>query len=95
MAASKQAQLGIEHRVEVWKQCLTCKQTFTGAMRIGLAEAWRSRVVGPADIGERLDMESNLAQSLLDQGSTRRRRQCCASCVTWSCACLAPSILAR
>jgi tetratricopeptide (TPR) repeat protein len=70
VAASKQSQLdGIENRNEVWSECQTCKQTFTGAMRMGLAEAWRSQVVRlAAGIGERLDMEGNLASSLLDNG---------------------------
>jgi hypothetical protein len=49
--------------------CQTCKQEFTGAMRTGLATAWRSRVAGlAAESPERLTAESNLAQSLLQQG---------------------------
>jgi hypothetical protein len=65
LAASQQAHLG----ALAWKQCQTCEQDFTGAMRIGLAEAWRSRVAGQAaESGERLDAEGNLAESLLHQG---------------------------
>ena len=64
-AASQQAQRGSD----VWQQCQTCKQDYTGAMQTGLAEAWRSRVAGQAaENTERLLAENNLAVSLLDQG---------------------------
>ena len=65
LAASQQ-----EHRgTGVWQQCQTCKQDFTGAMQIGLAEAWRSRVAGqPAESLDRLAAESHLANALLHQG---------------------------
>ena len=43
-AASQQAQRGSD----VWRQCQTCKQDYTGAMQTGLAEAWWSRVAGQA-----------------------------------------------
>ena len=65
LAASQQPHRGDE----VWNTCQTCTQGFTGAMRTGLAEAWRSRVVGQAaESAERLDAESHLASSLLHQG---------------------------
>jgi hypothetical protein len=48
-AASQQAQRGND----VWRQCQTCKQDYTGAMRTGLAEAWRSRVAGQAAESDR------------------------------------------
>ena len=52
-----------------WGQCRMCNQNFTGAMRMGLAEAWRSRVAGqPAESMERLAAESNLATALFYQG---------------------------
>ena len=64
-AASQQARRGIG----VWQQCQTCKQDYTGAMRAGLAEAWRSRVAGQAaENDERLAAEYNLASSLMEQG---------------------------
>ena len=64
-AASQQAQRGSG----VWRECQTCKQGYTGAMRVGLAEAWRSRVAGQAaESDERLEAEYILASSLLLQG---------------------------
>jgi hypothetical protein len=64
-AASQQAQRGNE----VWWNCQTCKQDYTGATRAGLAEAWRSRVAGQAaESTKRLAAEHNLANSLLHQG---------------------------
>ncbi len=66
-AASQQAQRGSS----VWRQCQTCKQDYTGAMQMGLAEAWRSRVAGQAvESAERFGAESNLAVSLLHQGKS-------------------------
>ena len=63
-AASQQAQRGSG----VWRECQTCKQGYTGTMQTGLAEAWRSRVAGQAaESAERLQAESNLAVSLLNQ----------------------------
>jgi hypothetical protein len=65
LAASQQPHRGNE----VWRTCQTCKQGFTGAMRTGLAETWRSRVAGlAAESPERLSAEGNLAHSLLRQG---------------------------
>ena len=64
-ATSQQAQRGSD----VWRQCQTCKQDYTGAMQTGLAEAWRSRVAGQAaENTERLAAESNQAFSLMQQG---------------------------
>ena len=61
-AASQQAQRGSD----VWQKCQTCKQYFTGAMRSGLAEAWRSRVAGQAaENTEWLEAESYVAVPLL------------------------------
>ncbi len=65
LAASQQAHRGRE----VWRRCRTCEQDFMGAMRTGLAEAWRSRVANQAaESLERLAAEGNLAVSLLHQG---------------------------
>jgi hypothetical protein len=64
-ATSQQAQRGSD----VWRECQTCKQRYTGAMQTGLAEAWRSRVAGQAaESTELLEAESNLACSLVHQG---------------------------
>jgi hypothetical protein len=65
-AASQQAHRGDA----VWQQCQTCKQEFTGAMQMGLAEAWRLRVAGQGS-GERRTACSggqSGARSLLGQG---------------------------
>jgi hypothetical protein len=44
-AVSQQA-----HRCnKVWRECQTCEQWFTGAMRTGLGEAWWSRVCHEAE----------------------------------------------
>ena len=65
LAASQQAHRGNL----VWWRCQTCEQDFTGAMQVGLAEAWRSRVSGQsAESRERLDAEGNLADALLHHG---------------------------
>jgi tetratricopeptide (TPR) repeat protein len=64
-ATSQQPQQGID----VWRRCQTCTQYYTGAMQMGLAEAWRSRVAGQAaENTERLLAEGNLATSLVQQG---------------------------
>jgi hypothetical protein len=64
-AASQRAQRGSD----VWQKCQTCKQGYTGAMQMGLAEAWRSRVAGQAaESDERFGAEYNLANSLVHQG---------------------------
>jgi hypothetical protein len=64
-ATSQQAQRGIK----AWWQCQACKQGFTGAMRTGLAEAWRSRVAGGAvESTERLAAEAYRSHSLSGQG---------------------------
>ncbi len=65
LAASQQAHRG----ASVWRQWRTCEQDFTGAMEIGLAEAWWSRVAGlAAESLERLAAEANLAKALVHQG---------------------------
>ena len=65
LAASQQAHRGNL----VWWRCQTCEQDFTGAMQIGLAEAWRSRVAGQAaESRERINAEGNLANTLFNQG---------------------------
>ena len=52
-----------------WWTCQTCEQEFTGAMRIGLANAWWSQVRDRAEEDrERLAAASNLATSLYSQG---------------------------
>ncbi len=56
-AVSQQAHRGFE----VWRQCQTCGQDFTGAMRTGLGEAWWSRVcVQAEESAERLGAAHNL-----------------------------------
>ena len=48
---------------KVWKQCQTCEQDFTGAMRTGLGEARWSRVCDQAEeSNERLFAGANLAE---------------------------------
>ena len=52
-----------------WFTCQTCEQVFTGAMYIGLANAWWSQVRDRAEEDpERLEAASNLATSLDSQG---------------------------
>ena len=52
-----------------WFTCQTCEQVFTGAMCIGLANAWWSQVRDRAEEDpERLADRSNLATSLYRQG---------------------------
>ena len=52
-----------------WFTCQTCEQEFTGAMRIGLANAWWSKVRDRAEEDpERLAAAHNLALSLSSQG---------------------------
>ena len=54
----------------VWRQCQTCKQHFTGPMRTGLADAWRSRVADQAaESDERLAAERNLTKALRSEGN--------------------------
>ena len=77
-AVSQQAQRGID----VWRECQTCKQHYTGAMQRGLAEAWRSRVAGQAaESAERIAAENYLAMSLLHQGMPWRRSRCFEDCM--------------
>jgi tetratricopeptide (TPR) repeat protein len=55
--------------VEWWWTCQTCKQHFTGEMRVGLAAAWCYKVRDLAeDDGERLSAVGNLAAALSRQG---------------------------
>ena len=52
-----------------WWTCQTCEQEFTGAMRIGLANAWWSQVRDrDEEDPERLEAAHNLARSLDSQG---------------------------
>ena len=52
-----------------WFTCQTCKQEFTGAMCIALANAWWSQVRDrDEEDPERFEAASNLALSLSDQG---------------------------
>ena len=70
-AASQLAQRrpATPRRSDAWRECQTCKQDYTGPMQTGLAEAWRLRVAGQAaESAERIEAESNLAVSLLQQG---------------------------
>jgi len=62
-AVFKQAEGG----TELWTYCQTCKQEFTGATRLGLAEAWWSRVCRePDENPARLLAAQNLASCCLD-----------------------------
>jgi hypothetical protein len=48
---------------EVWWECQTCKQDFTGMVRTRLGEVWMSRVCDRAEENlERLDAAHNLAE---------------------------------
>ena len=61
VAASQAAHRG----TIAWRQCQTCKQDFTGAMQIGLAEALRSWSRDKAeDSDERMVASQNVAYSL-------------------------------
>ena len=52
-----------------WRRCQTCKQDYTGAMQVALADAWWSRARDQAEQSpERLDAACNLANSLYAQG---------------------------
>jgi tetratricopeptide (TPR) repeat protein len=71
-AVSQQAQRGHV----VWWACQTCNQHFTGAMQIGLAEAWWSRVCDQAEESEeRLFATNNLADSRLGDGKHAEAEQ--------------------
>ena len=64
-AVSQQAHRGFK----VWRECQTCGQYFTGAMRTGLGEAWWSRVCDEAaESAERLSAAHNLASCRLGDG---------------------------
>ena len=65
------------HRGSIaWRQCQTCKQDFTGAMQIGLAEERWSRVRDQAEASaERLDAACVLANSLLAQAKYAEAEQ--------------------
>ena len=59
-----------------WWQCSTCKQRFTGAMQIGLAEGWWLFVRDqPAESEDRLAAASILADSLGDRGKHAEAEQ--------------------
>jgi hypothetical protein len=52
-----------------WWECATCGQAFTGAMQLGLAEAWWSSARRLADESERRSAAANnLANALIAQG---------------------------
>jgi tetratricopeptide (TPR) repeat protein len=56
-------------RTDGWWECATCGQEFTGAMQLGLARAWWSRVQRLPEVDkQRLRAASNLASSLGEQG---------------------------
>ena len=60
-----QALVGRKGSRRWWFTCQTCEQRFTGAMCIGLANAWWSQVRDRAEENpERLAARSNLANSL-------------------------------
>ena len=63
-AASQQAQRG----GDAWSRCQTCKQEFTGAMQMGLAEAWSRVAFQEAERKERLAAEGHLARCLSQRG---------------------------
>ena len=59
-----------------WWQCSTCKQDFTGAMQIGLAEErWLGARDQPAESKDRLAAASLLASSLHGQGKYAEAEQ--------------------
>ena len=64
-----QALVKRKRRNRWWFTCQTCKQVFTGAMSIGLANAWWSQVSDRAEEDpERLAAANDLATSLKRQG---------------------------
>ena len=59
-----------------WRACRTCKNKFTGAVSIGLAEAQWLRVRDqPAESNDRLYAASILASSLFEQGKYEEAAQ--------------------
>ncbi len=59
----------LSHRGDAWRQCQTCKQAFTGAMRMGLAKAWWSRMRDEAEESlQRRGAAFNLAMALSGLG---------------------------
>ena len=74
VAASQQPQIGqlvSENQIKTWSVCQTCKHEFTGAMRTGLAEAWRSLAAGTAAPlhAQRDVAELNFAKALNSSGN--------------------------
>ena len=54
---------------EGWYACPTCKQDYTGAMQLGLAEALWARLQGrPAEDDDRLCAQNNLANAYMQAG---------------------------
>ncbi len=47
--AISRAELSHRWNASAWRQCQTCRQAFTGAMQMGLAEAWWSRMRDEAE----------------------------------------------
>jgi tetratricopeptide (TPR) repeat protein len=55
--------------VEAWWNCATCGQNFTGAMHLGLAEAWWSKVKHlPKESPQRLNAANSMANALNANG---------------------------
>ena len=52
-----------------WQECRTCKQEFTGAMRIGLAHAWFLRVGDGEESTEWIEAAHNLAHAFTTKGN--------------------------
>jgi hypothetical protein len=63
---------------EGWWECMTCGQSFTGAMQIGLAETWWSTAeLLPEENDDRLAASNNLAGALADQGRAAEAEKLC------------------
>lgn len=56
-----------KHDEEVWRSCPTCKQHFTGDVRLGLARArWELHRTQPDDDWQRLNATDSLASALIE-----------------------------
>ena len=71
--AAKHQGLGFH---EGWHTCTTCKQPYTGAMALGLAEAlWERHRRKPARNFDRLAAQNNLANAFMAQGQSAKAEE--------------------
>ena len=65
----------VQRGPKVWRECHTCKESFTGAMQTGLAEAWWARVRGAGEESDLLSAAQNLGHSLVHAGKYTEAEQ--------------------